>query len=286
MAWSLLLILSIVWGSSFILIKKALISFTPLELGAARVSISFLAFLPLLYKFRKEIPWDKTLPLAFVGLCGSALPAILYAIAQTQLPSSVAGVVNSLTPIFTFLIAIVFFKGSLYMKQLLGIILGFGGTSILFFARQDGELSFPIMYGLLLVIATFSYGISANLVSKYLQDVRPSVISVVSFCIIGPFMLVYLLSTDFIEHIVDTEFGWMSFAAVSTLSLIGTFLANILFFRLIQLTDAVFSSAVSFIIPIVALLWGLLDGEWIGIIHVLALALILSGVFLIKRMRK
>ena len=103
---------------------------------------------------------------------------------------------------------------------------------------------------------------------------------------IGPFMLAYLLTTDFIPHITDTEHGWMSFAAVSCLSLVGTFLANILFFRLIQLTDAVFSSSVSFVIPIVALFWGILDGEWIGIAHVMALILILSGVFLIKRMRK
>jgi len=286
LAWTLLIVLSIVWGSSFILIKKALISFTPLELGAARVSISFLAFLPLFIKYFSKIPWVKFKAFAVIGICGSAFPAFMYAIAQTRLPSSVAGVINGLTPIFTFLIAILFFHGKLYFKQFAGIMLGFIGTILLFLIKEDGELAFPIMYGLILVVATISYGISANTVSKYLSDVKPTIISVVSFSIIGPFMLAYLFTTDFIPHIVEKPEGWMSFLAIVTLSLIGTFLANIIFFKLIQLTDAVFSSSVSFIIPIVALFWGILDGELISAYHFISLILILSGVFLIKKMKK
>ncbi len=282
LAWLLLIILSVIWGSSFILIKKALVSFTALEVGAARVSISFLAFLPLFIKYFKEIPWHKYKAFIVVGVCGSGLPAFLYAIGQTEIPSSIAGVINSLTPVFTLILAILFFNGKLIKKQLFGIILSILGVLMLFFIKREGQIAFPIGMSLLLVLATISYAVSANTLSKYLSSVRPTVISVISFTILGPFMLAYLLSTDFISHITETEHGWNSLMAVSALSLLGTFLANILFFRLIQLTDAVFASSVSFVIPIVALLWGIVDGEIITIFHFLALLFILGGVFLVK----
>ncbi len=283
LAWVLLIILSLIWGSSFILIKKALISFTPLEVGAARITISFLAFLPLFFKNLKKIPWQKWRWFALVGICGSGIPAFLFAIGQTKIPSSIAGVINSMTPIFTLLLAVMFFSGKLIKRQAYGILMGFGGALLLFFIKKEGELIFPISYALLLVLATVSYAISGNTVGRFLSGVRPTIISVVSFCLIGPFMLAYLLSSDFISHIQNSDYGLQSFAAVCTLSLVGTFLANILFFRLIQLTDAVFSSSVSFIIPIVALGWGILDGELITVFHLLALIFILTGVFLAKR---
>jgi len=285
LAWLLLILLSLIWGSSFILIKKALISFNATQVGAARIAISFLAFLPLFIKHFKSIPWNKLKPFIIVGLCGSGFPAFLFAIGQQEIPSSAAGVFNSLTPIFTFIIAIFFFKARLYGKQLTGVILGFSGASLLFLAKQEGELAFPFFHSMLMVLATISYGISANTVNRFLVGVKPTVISVVSFVIIGPFMLIYLLNSSFLGQLKSHPQAMGSFAALLVLSLVGTFLANILFFKLIQLTDAVFSSSVSFIIPIVALLWGVLDGEMISVYHLAALGLILSGVFLIKRMR-
>lgn len=285
LAWILLLSLSLIWGSSFILIKKSLVSFSSLEVGAARISISFLAFLPLFIRYFREVPWKKILPFAVVGLCGSGFPAFLYAFGQREIPSSAAGVFNSLTPIFTFILSVLFFKGKLYGKQLAGVVLGFTGASLLFLIKKEGEIAFPFFYAMLMVLATISYAISANTVNKFLVDVRPVIISIVSFVLIGPFMLVYLLSSDFVVHLTQEPAGWTSFAALVTLSLVGTFLANILFFRLIQLTDAVFSSSVSFLIPIVALFWGIIDGEMITAYHIAALGLILSGIFLIKRMR-
>lgn len=225
------------------------------------------------------------MPLVVVGLCGSGFPAFLYATGQTHIPSSAAGVFNSMTPIFTFLFSILFFSGKIYGKQLLGVILGFAGVLCLFFIKKEGEIAFPIFYSLLLILATVSYAISANTVNKFLVQVRPTIISVVSFTAIGPFMIIYLLNTDFVSDISQHDQGWQSFIALCVLSLAGTFLANILFFRLIQLTDAVFSSSVSFLIPIVALMWGVVDGERITLFHVLALGFILCGIFLVKRLR-
>lgn len=282
LSWSLLGLLSIVWGSSFILIKKALIAFSPLQVGAGRVVIAFIAFTPLfIYHFNK-IPWNKVKPLFAIGLLGSGLPAVLYAIAQTHIASGVAGLLNALTPIFTFLLAIMVFGRSFSWKHLLGISLGFLGTLTIFCTKQDGLGHFPFSYGLLIVLATFCYGISANTVGRYLQDVPPIIISTVSFSLVGPWMLIYLLGTDFLDVINQHPEGGVSFAALLVLSLVGTFGANILFFKLIQITDPVFSSSVSFITPIVAFMWGFLDGEYFSFYFFLALIMILTGLFLIK----
>ena len=253
-----------------------------MQVGAGRVVIAFLVFIPLLAFQFKSIPWHKILPLFIIGLCGSGLPAFLYATAQTNISSGVAGLLNALTPIFTFILAILLFGRKFSWKHLLGISLGFLGCLIIFFSKQEGTAAFPISYGLLIVLATFCYGISANTVGRYLKDVHPLLISTVSFSLIGPWVMIYLLNTDFISVISTHDYGVQSFIALLVLSLVGTFGANILFFKLIQLTDPVFSSSVSFITPIVALMWGFLDGEYFSLLFFLSLALIFAGVFLVK----
>jgi len=217
-----------------------------------------------------------------VGLCGSGFPAFLYAIGQTNVSSSVAGVLNSMTPIFTFLIAIIIFSQKFSGKQLAGITLGFLGVLSIFLIGRESDTIFDYRYGLLIIAATVLYATSANTVKHYLSGVPPLIISTVSFVLIGPPVLLYLLSTDFIAQITTHPNGWSSLIALLILSLVGTFLANILFFKLIQITDAIFSTTVSFLIPFVALFWGYIDGESIGIIHFVALVAILGGIFLVK----
>ena len=281
-AYVILAILSIVWGSSFILIKKSLVSFSGLQVGAGRIVFAFLAFTPLfIYQFKK-LEWKYIKPIAVVGICGSGLPAILYAVAQVHIPSGVAGLLNGLTPIFTFLLAITVFGKSFKWQQMIGISLGLIGTSLIFFHKNEVTGSFPILYGLLIILATFCYGVSANTVGKYLGELKPIMISTLSFMILGPWAMIYLLSTDFIHVVSSHPDAMTSFGSLLVLSLVGTFGANILFFKLIQITEPVFSSSVSFITPIVALFWGFMDGEFLSIFYVFALMLILSGVFLIK----
>ena len=281
LAWGLLLFLSLVWGSSFILIKKSLVSYSADQVAAGRIVFAFLAFLPLLIKKYKDVDRQSLLPLIIVGICGSGLPATLYAIAQTQISSSVAGLLNALTPIFAFILAVTLFGKKFKWQQLLGITLGFLGTLFIFFSRSDGNEQFPVFFGLLIVLATFCYGVSANTVASKLKGLHPLVISTLSFSVIGPWALIYLCTTDFISITLAGEAN-LSLMALLTLSLVGTFGANILFFKLIQITDAVFSSSVSFITPIVALGWGFVDGEHISLYFFMALILILSGVFMVK----
>ena len=283
LAWAILFFLSLVWGSSFILIKKALIAFSPYQVGAGRIVIAFLAFLPLFIYHYKKVNWKKIKPLLIVGLTGSGFPAFLYAIAQTEVPSGVAGILNSLTPIFTFLLALLFFSKKFSWSQLTGVSIGFFGCLMIFLTKENGEAPFNLYYALFIVIATVCYGISGNTVGKYLADVSPLLISTVSFVLVGPWVLIYLLNTDFIELVQFHEHGRRSFLALATLSLMSTFGANILYFKLIQLTEPVFSSSVSFIVPIVALMWGFLDGEYISTLYIIALTLIIGGVVLIKK---
>jgi len=282
LAWSLLLFLSVVWGSSFILIKKALIAYSPAQVGAGRIVFAFLAFLPFLPSMIKQVRKQDLWPLAIVGLCGSGMPALLYAKAQTDIASSVAGLLNALTPIFTLLLAVTIFKGKTRYKQFIGIILGFVGTLFIFLSKDETSGDFPYDLGMLIVLATLCYGISANTIGARLREVKPLVISTISFSMIGGFACVYLLQSDFIVQTTTHTSGTTSLLALMTLSLVGTFLANILFFKLIQITDPVFSSSVSFITPIVAMIWGFVDGESFHLYFFIALVLIFSGVFLVK----
>ncbi|NNE27712.1 MAG: DMT family transporter [Saprospiraceae bacterium] len=283
LAWFLLILLSLVWGSSFILIKKALIAFTPMQVGAGRIVFAFLAFLPFFLRHIRRIDWSKFKWFAVVGLCGSGFPAFLFAIAQTNIDSSIAGVLNSLTPIFTFVLAVLIFKHAFSSKQLAGVVIGFLGVLCIFFTNQQESTTFAPAFALLIIVATLMYAISANTVGRFLKSVDPLIISTVSFVLIGPFVLIYLLGSGFVAQMTSHEAGLSSTVALLILSLVGTFGANILFFKLVQLTDAVFSSSVSFIIPLVALFWGYIDGEHLSLLHFISLLLILFGVLLIKR---
>lgn len=282
LAWGILIFLSLVWGSSFILIKKSLVGLSPLQVGAGRIAITFLAFLPFIIKYLRQVKSKEWWPIMVVGICGSGLPAFLYATAQTHVQSGVAGILNALTPIFTYILALLIFGKVFTWRQLIGIIIGFVGTCIIFFVKEDSGFSFNWGYGLLIVLATFMYGISANTVGKFLQETKALIISAISFLFIGPIATIYLLSTDFIQVVTTTDIGMSSFLALATLALLSTFLANIVFFKLIQLTDPVFSASVSFIAPVIALVWGFWDGEFVSVFYVISLIMILYGVFLVK----
>ncbi len=284
LAWLLLILLSLIWGSSFILIKKSLLAYTGVQVGLARVSISFLAFLPLILYHLRNIDWKKWKWYFIVGLTGNGLPAILYAVAETQIDSAIAGVLNSLTPIFTLIIAWIIFKQQSFIHQVIGIILGFLGTSWLLVIGEQGLSMANIPYGSLIILATFCYGISANVVQHKLGSLSPSLIGALSFLFIGPPALIYLVAgTDFISQITAHEQGWFSLAMVSILAIIGTVISSIMFYRLVKITNAVFASLVSFLIPIVALIWGILDGEVLVWMHIFGIIAILIGIYLVKR---
>ncbi len=281
-SWLVLLALSLIWGSSYILIKKGLEVYSSNQLATMRLSISALAFLPVLaYRFRR-VDWSRWKHLLVVGLTGTAIPAFMFAIAQTQISSSVAGLLNSLTPLFTLLLGMLLFGSSSNWGKVLGVLVGLGGAAMLILmGRQAGVEGNP-WYGLLVIVGTICYATSSNVVGSYLRDMSSVTISAASFVMVGLPALVFLFSTDFVQVLGYEEGAWQALAYITVLALFGTVLASIIFFRLVQWTTPVFASMISYLVPVVALSWGAFDGEPITLIHFLGMGLILSGVYLVK----
>lgn len=281
--WIILWALGLLWGCSFILIKRGLVCFSPIQTASLRIGISALAFLPMFLWHIKKVDWSKLKYYVIVGMAGSGIPAILFANAQTQISSSISGILNSLTPLFTFVFGIAFFNTEGTLRKFLGVLLGLAGASILIMFGKEMGQSGHILYGMMVVLATMCYATSVNTVKKHLQDIHPIALSAVSFQIIGIPAWIILWKTDFIGTVQYDHEALISLGYLFVLAIVGTTLATILFFGLVQKTDALFGSMTTYIIPIMAVILGFLDGEVFSMLHVLGMACILVGVYLSRK---
>ncbi len=278
--YALLLLLALIWGSSFIIIKKSLLALSPLQVAALRMGIAGLALVPLGYHRIKEIP-RKTWPAVLVvGLLGSLIPAFLFAIAQTKVPSGVSSCLNALVPLYTFILGILLFSQKFEKGRLLGVILGLAGAILLILTGTALDGGSYADFALFIVFAGILYGLSANTIRSYCSDLAPLTLTLGAFATISPLSLLLLLFTDLPTLATNHPDFWTSMGAVSLLAIIGTALANLLFFRVAQRTSALFASSVTYLIPIVGVMWGLYDGEGFGIGQMAGLALTVSGVYL------
>lgn len=283
LAWSLLIILSVIWGSSYILIKKGLLVYTPLQVGTMRITFGFLVLLPSAVLKIFRLPGRKLFVLLIIGIIGNILPYILFAYSQTVLPSSVTGILNALTPIFTMLIAVFIFKYKIKNMQIIGMLLGFLGVMSLAFVDESGVFGSFNIYVMLVVLATLCYSISLNLIKVYLSDINSVIVTAVSLFTVGPVCLIYLLSTDLI-HVFNTVPGsGLAMFYIAILGIVGTAFAMILYTKLIQITDALFATTVTYLLPIVSIIWGILDGEVLYHIHFVIMLIILIGVYLVNK---
>jgi drug/metabolite transporter (DMT)-like permease len=281
--WILLILLALIWGSSFILMKKGLTAFAPDQVAAIRIGIACLATIPLVAGKMKELP-RKSIPyIAVIGLFGSGIPAFLFATAQTRINSSLAGMLNGLTPLFTMLLGGIFFRTNFTSRQIAGVFVGFLGAAGLIFVRSDGQIGADSGYAFLIVIATLFYGLSVNTIKSHLGEVNSFVISGVSLMFVGIPYLIYLFATDFTYRLQHVEGAGTAFASVMLLGLMGTAVSNVLYFQMVKISSPLFASAVTYLIPVVALAWGLGDGEALHPIHLLAMGAILGGIALISR---
>ncbi|HPG08095.1 MAG TPA: DMT family transporter [Saprospiraceae bacterium] len=281
-----LVVLSLTWGSSFILIKKSLTGFNPYQMVAIRLSLTGILFLPwTIYRWRK-IQWSRWPYLLVVGFVGSLIPFTLYGWGETQVSSSVAGIINALTPIFTMIIGILIFNLRFSSRQLGGILLGLAGAFGLIFLQNQSSTGNSIGFSMLMVIATACYGTSANTVKARLGEMHAVDITAVTFLLTAIPSLVFLLLPANMDHILHDENAHQAMKYVLILVLAGTAMATVLYYYLVQITTAIFASMVSYFMPIVAVLWGSLDGEAIQIQHFLAIGCILAGVYLVQRRPK
>ena len=282
LAWILFLILSLIWGSSFILIKKGLTSLNPEEVASLRIASASLVLLPFAAKRIKEINKKNIFTLILVGLMGSFLPSFLFALAQTKLSSSLTGIMNALTPFFTIMISVLFFKEKPEKKIYIGIVLGFIGTLFLISNRENGDFSFNY-YAFFVVAATILYGINANLIKHYLALMKSLSIASISLTIVGPLSIIYLLFlTPFLDHIHEPKVLVAS-SYIVILGVFGTAFALILFNKMVQLTNPVFSTSVTYLIPIISVFWGVIDGEQLSLLQFFSMLTIMIGISISNR---
>ena len=281
LAWSLLILLAIIWGSSPILIKKALVKLDPFEIGALRLTLASFVLMPFLLKNLREIKRKDYFILFISGIVGNVIPYFLYPIAQTKIDSATSGVLTSLTPFFALIIGVIFYKLKATKNNIIGLIIGFIGTFLLIlFSGSSGGFTADV-FGLFVVAATLLYGINLNLVKYHLNHLKPITItsfSIVSILPITLYILFFL--SPFYDHLNDFDFYKVELGYVLILGVLGTSIATIIFYNLIKIKDTVFASMVTYLMPLVAISLGVIDGEKINEVQLFGMALILIGVFI------
>ncbi len=279
--WIYLLILSVIWGSSFILIKKSLLGLTPFQLGALRTIFTGIILLLAGFYHLKHVPKSKWKWLLLSGLLGSFLPAFFFAIAETEIDSAVASILNSLVPLNTIILGFAVFKIVSTKRQIIGVIIGFIGTAILILKGSELNPNQNYLYAGFVIASTLMYAANVNIIKRYLQDVKPLAIAAGNYAfIITPALIVLLFSGFFTSERLNHPDLVKSLGFVVILSVFGTAIAKVVFNKLVQISTPVFASSVTYIMPIIALLWGILDGESFSLIQGLAALLILAGVYL------
>lgn len=282
--WLILIVLSIIWGSSFILIKKGLIGLSPLQLGSLRIVFSALFIFIFGFYTLKTIPKDKWKWLIISGFVGTFFPAFLFAFAETEIDSSIASILNSLVPLNTILLGFAVFNIASTKRQITGVVIGFVGTALLIGSGAQLNPDQNYLYAGLVLISAVLYGINVNIIKRYLQDVKAISIAFGNFAAIIIPALIVLVCTDFFSNetfqnpLVITSIGY-----IIILSAFGTALAKVLFNKLVQMATPVFASSVTYLMPVVAVFWGFLDGEGFSVWQALATLLILIGVYLANR---
>jgi drug/metabolite transporter (DMT)-like permease len=287
LSWLLLITLALIWGTSFILIKRGLEQFNPVQVGSLRIISAGLVTLPLSFHRLKKLNRRQLRWLFIAGLTGSMVPSILFALAQMRLDSAVTGSLNALTPLFVLLLGALFFHQSIRRQSLLGIIVGFLGTVVLILSGSGGDLG-ELNYAVFLVMAaTFCYGLNSNIIKYKLPKIAPFDIAAISLAGMVPIAGGLILGMTDIASASRWEGDWMpALGAIVGLGIVATAFALILFNRLIQLTNPVFTSMVTYFIPIVALFWGVLDGEQLQVPQLIGMATVILGVYLANRNRK
>ncbi len=284
--WFYLIILSIIWGTSYILIKKGLEGFTPVQLGAVRIVITSAVLLSLGFKSLRTISGKEWFWVALSGLFGSFLPVFLFAFAETEIDSSIAAILNSLVPLFTILIGFGAFGISFSRRQLAGVLVGLMGALLLIAMGSDINPDQNYWYAGLVVLATILYASNANIIKSKLQEVSAMGIAAGNFAFMAVaalFLLFY--SGAFSAPVRQGPYFMSSLGYVMVLSIVGTCVAKVMFNRLIQISSPVFSVSVTYLIPVVGIFWGLMDGERFSLWQVLAAGIILTGVYLVNKKR-
>ncbi len=280
--WGLFIILSVIWGSSFILMKEGMRHLSPYQVASLRLLSAGLVLLPFAVKGIKTFP-KKDFPLVVLsGLLGTFFPAYLFCIAETELDSGLAGILNALTPLFTIVIGAIFFKSVLPLKKWIGVIIGFVGLVFLMISGNRDIRFSNMNFSFYIILATIFYGINVNMVNRYLKHIPSLSIAAVAFTALILPSSIILFFTGYFQQSFSPGFTY-STGASSVLGIFGTAIASILFYMLMKRAGYLFASMVTYGIPFIALFWGFLAHETIMPLQILCLVMILAGVWLANK---
>ncbi|MCC5939602.1 MAG: DMT family transporter [Lunatimonas sp.] len=289
-SWLLLILLSLIWGSSFILIKKSLLVFSPGEVGAFRIVAAGLVMLPLAMPLLKTLNRRQVTYLSIIGMVGSFIPSFLFAKAQTQLPSSLTGVLNALTPLMVVLIGAWLFGSFISRRNALGLFIAFLGVGILVLYQTESGwdiLSGINFYAFFVLAATVCYGFNVNIIKFKLAELKPLAITAISLMMVLPLASIYLFAyTQFSFKLVHVPGAWLPALYIATLGIVGTAIALLIFNTMVKLVSPVFASTVTYLIPVVAIGWGVWDGESLLPWHFVGIAAVIAGVWVGNRRPK
>jgi drug/metabolite transporter (DMT)-like permease len=283
LVWIFFIVICFIWGSSFILMKEGMVALSPYQVASIRVLSAGLVLLPVAIQTFKKVPRSKMLLIALSGLLGTFFPAYLFCIAETKIDSSLAGILNALTPLFTVFIGALFFQLRLPFKKIAGVVTGFAG--LLFLMLDPGkkiQLQFW-GYASFVLLATVCYGANVNMVNRYLKDTGSKEIAAIAFAMLIPPSLVILYATGYFKLDLFAAGVMRATVASIILGIFGTAIASIMFYVLLKKAGPVFSSLVTYGIPFVAIFWGLLAGEEVTVRQILCLSVILAGVYLARK---
>ncbi|NOT74745.1 MAG: EamA family transporter [Cyclobacteriaceae bacterium] len=295
----LMLILALIWGTSFILMKRGLVVFQPQEVAALRVTIAGIVLLPLAILKWKLIKKEHISKLFISGMLGVFIPAFLFVTAQQYISSSVAGILNTLSPLWTMVMGVLFFHVVFKRSAVFGVLIGLAGATILMVSRSpDGFLGFNAA-GLLIVVACAFYGVNLNFIKFKISDLNSLTITSISVVLLLPLALfalffhveqttepafkIMIVQSGFIDKLLNTSGGWKAFGFVALLAFMSTAVAVSIFNKLVKMTTPLFASSVTYLMPIVSVMWGVFDGEVLTVTHFIGMAAILSGVYLANR---
>jgi drug/metabolite transporter (DMT)-like permease len=280
--WLAMLMLALIWGSSFILMKKGLVAFSFTQLAAIRVFFGFTLLLPVIYKHRRIINTSNVKSIALVGYAGIFFPAFLFALAQTHISSALSGMLNSSATLFALIMGIIFYHNKPTSYQITGVLVGFIGALALITGGDFNAIFGVNSYALFVLLATIGYGVNVNEVKFRLKGMNGIQVTALSFLLIGPPAGIILFLTD-LNQAYQSPFFWQSLLAILTLSAVGSVLSLFVFNNLIRHTSALFASSVTYIIPFFAILWGVFDGETINVVQIIGIIIVLLGVYLVNR---
>lgn len=287
-SWIILLVLSLIWGSSFILMKQGMKAFSSDEVAALRITIASAFMLPFLIRYYKIDLLKNLKGLLLMGVFGNLIPAFLFTKAETEISSSLTGMLNALTPLFTIIVGMLAFRQTASRNQLIGVLVGFlGAVSLVVCASSENDQTKNILYSLLVAVATLCYAISVNGIKAFLGHLNSLQATVWSFTLIGPVAAIYLFGfTDVVKHAQENPLAMQSLGYISILAIVGSAISVVIYNTLIKMSGTVFAASCTYLIPVVAIGWGVYDGESVNAMQLLAVLIIIAGIWLINRKKK